>query len=98
MTLPAEEPGTRLEPPGNRRPREMATLDRIRLTGLLPRSPGDGASPWTARIAWPRGRRRRPADRVQLAAARPRAPRARRGVRAGRPAAAHVRLRRPGLD
>ena len=30
MTLPAEEPGTPLEPPGNRWPREMVTLDRIR--------------------------------------------------------------------
>ena len=35
MTLPAEEPGTRHEPPGNRRPRGMITLDRIRLIGLL---------------------------------------------------------------
>src|SRR6266508_1232117 len=35
MTLPAEEPGTPLEPSGNRWPREMVTLDRIRLTGLL---------------------------------------------------------------
>ena len=39
MTLPAEEPGTPLEPSGNRRPREMVTLDRIRLTGLLLKSP-----------------------------------------------------------
>jgi len=43
-TRPAEEPGTPLEPPGNRWPREMVTLDRIRLTGLLvrekPRSGG----------------------------------------------------------
>jgi hypothetical protein len=39
MTLPAEEPGTRPESPGNRRPREMATLDRIRLTGLLKENP-----------------------------------------------------------
>src|SRR5262249_5226334 len=43
MTRPAEEPGTPLEPPGNRRPREMVTLDRIRLTGLLRKSPGNGA-------------------------------------------------------
>jgi hypothetical protein len=39
MKLPAEEPGTPLEPPGNRWPREMVTLDRIRLTGLLKKSP-----------------------------------------------------------
>ena len=38
-TRPAEEPGTPLEPPGNRRPREMVTLDRIRLTGLLRQAP-----------------------------------------------------------
>ena len=31
MTRPAEEPGTPLEPTGNRRPRGMVTLDRIRL-------------------------------------------------------------------
>src|SRR3954467_12802217 len=35
MTRPAEEPGTPLERPGNRSPRGMVTLDRIRLTGLL---------------------------------------------------------------
>ena len=40
---PAEEPGTPLEPPGNRWPREMVTHDRIRLTGLLRKSPGNGA-------------------------------------------------------
>jgi hypothetical protein len=39
LTLPAEEPGTPLEPSGNRRPREMVTLDRIRLTGLLRKKP-----------------------------------------------------------
>jgi hypothetical protein len=39
MTLPAEEPGTPLEPPGNRWPRQMITLDRIRLRGLLRESP-----------------------------------------------------------
>src|SRR4051794_41243447 len=39
MTLPAEEPGTRPEPPGNRRPREMVIHDRIRLTGLLRKEP-----------------------------------------------------------
>ena len=39
MTRPAEEPGTPLEQPGNRRPREMVTLDRIRLTGLLQKNP-----------------------------------------------------------
>jgi hypothetical protein len=39
MTLPAEEPGTPLEPPRKRRPREMATHDRIRLTGLLKENP-----------------------------------------------------------
>ena len=39
MTRPAEEPGTPLEPTGNDRPREMVTLDRIRLTGLLPKAP-----------------------------------------------------------
>ena len=39
MTLPAEEPGTPLEPTGNGRPREMVTLDRIRLIGLLQESP-----------------------------------------------------------
>ena len=39
MTLPAEEPGTPLEPLGNRWPREMVTLDRIRLTGLLQKKP-----------------------------------------------------------
>src|SRR5262249_55955046 len=39
MTRPAEEPGTPLEPPGNRRPREMVTRDRIRLTGLLQKKP-----------------------------------------------------------
>jgi hypothetical protein len=39
MKLPAEEPGTPLEPPGNRWPREMVTLDRIRLTGLLREKP-----------------------------------------------------------
>jgi hypothetical protein len=40
MTRPAEEPGTPLEPSRKRRPREMATHDRIRLTGLLRKSPG----------------------------------------------------------
>ena len=39
MTLPAEEPGARHEPSGNRRPRGMVTLDRIRLTGLLRKAP-----------------------------------------------------------
>ena len=39
LTRPAEEPGTPLEPSGNRRPREMVTHDRIRLTGLLRKSP-----------------------------------------------------------
>ena len=39
MTQPAEEPGTPLEPSGNCRPREMVTHDRIRLTGLLMKSP-----------------------------------------------------------
>jgi len=39
MTRPAEGPGAPLEPPGNRRPREMVTLDRIRLTGLLRKTP-----------------------------------------------------------
>ena len=39
MKLPAEEPGTPLEPPGNQWPREMVTLDRIRLTGLLLKKP-----------------------------------------------------------
>ena len=39
MTRPAEEPGTPLEPSGNRGPREMVTHDRIRLTGLLQKSP-----------------------------------------------------------
>jgi hypothetical protein len=39
MKLPAEEPGTPLELSGNRRPREMVTLDRIRLTGLLRKKP-----------------------------------------------------------
>jgi len=43
MTRPAEEPGTPLEPTGNGRPREMVTHDRIRLTGLLRKSPGNGA-------------------------------------------------------
>jgi hypothetical protein len=41
MTLPAEEPGTPLEPPGNQWPREMVTLDRIRLTGLLQKTPAN---------------------------------------------------------
>ena len=41
MTLPAEGPGTPLEPPGNRRPRGMVTLDRIRLTGLLTEDPAN---------------------------------------------------------
>jgi hypothetical protein len=39
MRRPAEEPGAPLEPSGNRRPREMVTPDRIRLTGLLRKSP-----------------------------------------------------------
>jgi hypothetical protein len=39
MTRPAEEPGTPLEPPRERRPRWMVTLDRIRLTGLLRKTP-----------------------------------------------------------
>src|SRR3954452_22555549 len=43
MTRPAEAPGTPLEPTGNGRPREMVTHDRIRLTGLLPKSTGNGA-------------------------------------------------------
>src|SRR5205085_8439121 len=38
-TPPAEEPGTPLERPGNRPPREMVTQDRIRLTGLLRKKP-----------------------------------------------------------
>jgi hypothetical protein len=42
-TRPAEEPGTPLEPPGNRRPREMATQDRIRLMACYGKSPGNGA-------------------------------------------------------
>ena len=46
MTRPAEEPGTPLEPTGNGRPREMVTHDRIRLTGLLRKSPGNGAFPF----------------------------------------------------
>jgi hypothetical protein len=37
--LPAEEPGALLEPPGNRWPRWMVTLDKIRLTGLLRKKP-----------------------------------------------------------
>jgi hypothetical protein len=36
---PAEEPGTPLEPTRKRRPREMVTHDRIRLTGLLRKKP-----------------------------------------------------------
>src|SRR5260221_8917654 len=43
MTLPAEGPGAPLESPGNWRPRGMVTLDRIRLTGLLTKSPACGA-------------------------------------------------------
>jgi hypothetical protein len=39
LTRPAEGPGTPLEPSGNRRPREMAIHDRIRLTGLLRKKP-----------------------------------------------------------
>jgi hypothetical protein len=39
LTLPAEEPGAPLEPSGNCRPREMVIQDRIRLTGLLRKSP-----------------------------------------------------------
>jgi len=39
LTRPAEGPGTPLEPSGNRRPREMVTHDRIRLTGLLRKTP-----------------------------------------------------------
>src|SRR4029077_17856844 len=35
----AQGPGTPLEPPGDRRPRWMATQDRIRLTGLLRKKP-----------------------------------------------------------
>ena len=38
-TRPAEEPGTPLEPSRKRRPREMVTQDRIRLTGLLRKKP-----------------------------------------------------------
>lgn len=41
MTRPAEEPGTPLERPGNRSPREMVTHDRIRLTGLLRKAPAN---------------------------------------------------------
>jgi hypothetical protein len=41
MTRPAEGPGTPLEPPGDRRPRWMVTPDRIRLTGLLQKSPAN---------------------------------------------------------
>jgi hypothetical protein len=37
--LPAEEPGTPHELPGNRKPRWMVTPDRIRLIGLLRKSP-----------------------------------------------------------
>jgi len=41
LTQPAEEPGSRN--------RWMVTLDRIRLTGLLPKSPARrGFSMWTA--------------------------------------------------
>ena len=40
LTRPAEGSGTPLEPSGNRRPRGMVTLDRIRLTGLLTENPG----------------------------------------------------------
>ena len=39
MTRPAEEPGTPLEPTRKRRPREMVTQDKIRLTGLLLEAP-----------------------------------------------------------
>jgi hypothetical protein len=39
MKLPAEGPGTPLERPGNRSPREMVAQDRIRLTGLLKENP-----------------------------------------------------------
>jgi hypothetical protein len=41
MRRPAEEPGALLEPSGNRRPREMVTPDRIRLIGLLRKSPAN---------------------------------------------------------
>jgi hypothetical protein len=41
-TRPAEEPGTPLEPSRKRRPREMVTHDKIRLTGLLRKPPQRG--------------------------------------------------------
>ena len=44
MRRPAEEPGALLEPSGNGRPREMVTPDRIRLTGLLTKSPAQRGS------------------------------------------------------
>src|SRR5207248_10171905 len=43
-TWPAEEPGTPLERPGNRPPRWMVTLDRIRLIGLLRNPRANGGS------------------------------------------------------
>ena len=39
LKRPAEGSGTPLEPSGNRRPRGMVTLDRIRLRGLLKENP-----------------------------------------------------------
>jgi hypothetical protein len=48
MTQPAEGPGAPLEPPGNPRPRWMVTPDRIRLTGLLKKTPAAaGVFYWT---------------------------------------------------
>ena len=44
MTRPAEEPGTPLERPGNRSPRGMVALDRIRLTGLLRKAPASAGA------------------------------------------------------
>src|SRR5262249_36335736 len=51
-TRPAEEPGTPLEPSRKRRPREMVTHDRIRLTGLLRKSPAEAGLSIAAFASW----------------------------------------------
>jgi hypothetical protein len=51
-TRPAEEPGTPLEPSRKRRPREMVTHDRIRLTGLLRKAPAKAGVFYWRGYAW----------------------------------------------
>ena len=49
LRWPAEEPGTLHELPGDREPRWMVTLDRIRLIGLLQENPASAGFSYSGR-------------------------------------------------